>query len=717
MGRQIGVLSADMRFRFPNPFVRRHGLGAINPRLAERRRLAKYSFLALGVVFGDIGTSPLYAFRVSLGYVQHPVSMADVLGIISLILWALILVICFKYQLFVLRADNRGDGGIIALMALLRRHRRRAARHLPPTQAHRRRRMLAGGTWIVVLGIFGASLLYGDGMITPSITVLSAVEGLQTAFSGLGPLVLPLVCIILFLLFWFQRRGSAGVARFYAPVMVVWFLVLAGLGLASFVRTPVVLAAFNPAWAIYFFIAHKTFGFIVLGAVFLSVTGAEVLFAAMGHFGRRPIRYGWFVLVFPALIMNYLGQGAFVLRAPAAASDPFFGLAPAFAGPVPIYILVGLATLAAVIASQAAISGAFSLMTQAIGLNISPRVRVQRTSLTERGQVYVPALNYMLMIACIVLVLAFRTSDNLAGAYGVAISTDMLITTVLMFLVMRRLWRWPWIFAAALTALFLCMDLPFWAANLLKLPEGGWVPYLVALVSFLIMRVWMRNRERLVATLRGRTEPLSVFLDRLAHDMPHRVPGTAVFLTTPGLGVPPMLNFHLKHNRILHEQVLLLSVVTRDVPKVMPAQRIEIEPYGYGFFRVMLYYGFRQAQPIMRSLEHAAARGLLDLDPEKMTFYFGRETIVPSPYGGPLLGLRRALAKWWRARHGIAEPPREEPERVGLRQAVSERLFVLMHRNALRATDFFNIPDDYTVEIGLRLHTRSLARSDPNGGE
>ncbi|MGH8274424.1 MAG: potassium transporter Kup [Gammaproteobacteria bacterium] len=676
--------------------------------------MTKFSLLALGVVFGDIGTSPLYAVRVSLGYVAHPASTADVLGILSLILWALILVICFKYQIFVLRADNRGDGGIIALMALLRGRRRRSARRLPITRRRRGQGLFAGGAWVVVLGIFGASLLYGDGMITPSITVLSAVEGLRTAFSSLAPLVIPLTIAILFVLFWLQRRGSEGVARWYAPVMVVWFLVIAGLGVASFARTPEVLLAFNPAWAVDFFVVHKAFGLVVLGAVFLSVTGAEVLYAAMGHFGRRPIRYAWFLLVLPALMLNYLGQGALVLRDPGAASNPFFHLAPAFAGSIPIYILVGLATAAAIIASQAAISGAFSLMTQAIGLNMSPRIKVERTSLTERGQVYVPALNYLLMIACIVLVLGFQTSDNLAGAYGVAISTDMLITTALMFLVMRRLWNWPFLAVSLLTALFLCMDIPFWAANLLKLPEGGWVPYLVALVAFAIMRIWTRNRERLIATLRGRTEPLGVFLDRIGRQMPPRVPGTAVFLTSPGLGVPPMLNYHLRHNQILHEQVLLLSVITRDVPKVMPAQRIEIEPYGYGFYRVILYYGFRQAQPVMRSLEHAAARGLLDLDPERLTFYFGRETIVPAPYGGPLFALRRRLAAWWRTRHGIAVPEETGPARVGLRQAISEHLFVIMHRNALRATDFFNIPDDYTVEIGQRLHTTSLARPAPD---
>ncbi|MGH8225273.1 MAG: potassium transporter Kup [Gammaproteobacteria bacterium] len=698
---------------FPNPFERPHGLGADAQRFDERRRVGKLSVLALGIVFGDIGTSPLYAMRESLLSIEnaigHPPPAQDVYGVLSLVIWALILVICFKYQLFVLRADNRGDGGIIALMALLRHRRRPDTGPMPVGPSRKPRRMLGAGAWVLVLGIFGAALLYGDGMITPAITVLSAVEGLGVAAPGLQNLVIPISCAILFLLFWFQRRGTAGVASLFAPVMVVWFLVIGGLGLASLLRTPEILVAFNPAHAVFFFLANKGLGFIVLGSIFLVVTGGEVLYAALGHFGAKPIRAAWFALALPMLILNYLGQGAMVLRHPAAVHDLFFSLAPAFAGAIPVYILVGVATLASVIASQAAISGAFSLMSQAISLNMSPRVRVERTSRTERGQVYIPSLNVVLMIACIVLVLTFRSSSNLAGAYGVAISTDMLITTLLMFLVMRRLWRWPLFGAGLLTAAFLCMDIPFWGANMLKLPEGGWVPILVALVAFTIMRVWTKNRERLIGALRARTESLEIFLDRLGHNMPHRVAGTAVFLTSPGLGVPPMLNYHLRHNQALHEQVLLLSVITTDEPSVMPARRIEVVPYGYGFYRVSLYYGFKQAQPVMRSLQHAADRGLIALDPERTTFYFGRETIVPSPYGGPFLALRQRLAARRRKRRGLPQPERKGPARVGLRQAVSERLFVLMHRNALRATDFFNVPDDYTVEIGLRLHTTSLA--------
>ncbi len=698
--------------RLVNPFSKPQGLGSASPQTARRRRLARLSFLALGVVFGDIGTSPLYAVREALLAIGHPPSAGDVLGVLSLVVWALILVICFKYQTFVLRADNRGDGGIIALMALLRNRRRPGAERMPVGVRRRRRRLIATGAWILVLGTFGASLLYGDGMITPAITVLSAVEGLQVATPSLGHVVIPITCIILFGLFWFQRRGTAGVATWFAPVMVVWFLTLAGLGVASLIRTPAIIAAFNPAHAVDFFIAHKELGFVVLGSVFLVVTGGEVLYADLGHFGAKPVRTAWFVLVFPALLLNYLGQGAMVLRHPGIVHDLFYSLAPAIGGNLSRYMLVGVATLAAVIASQAAISGAFSLMAQAIGLNISPRVKVERTSRTERGQVYIPSLNTILMVACIVLVLGFRSSSNLAGAYGVAISTDMLITTLLMFIVMRRLWRWPLIGAVPLVLVFLAMDIPFWGANMLKLEEGGWVPLLVAIISFTIMRIWTKNRERLITTLRGRTEPLAVFLDRLGHEMPHRVPGTAVFLTTPGLGVPPMLKYHLRHNQVLHEQVLLLSVITTDAPTIMPARRIDVSPLGYGIYRVSLYYGFKQEQRVLESLKRAAARGLLQLDPTQMTFYFGRETLMPASYGGPLFGLRHWLAGWWRRWRHLPEPPPHGPRRVGMRQAISERMFVLMHRNALRATDFFRIPDDRTVEIGMRLHTTALTRDE-----
>jgi KUP system potassium uptake protein len=679
----------------------------------DRRRQLWLSFLSLGVVFGDIGTSPLYAMRQALLAIGHAPSAADVLGVLSLVIWALILVICFKYQTFVLRADNRGDGGIIALMALLR-HRNRPGAERQPVGAARRshKQRMATGVWVLVLGTFGASLLYGDGMITPAISVLSAVEGLRIAAPSLGSLVIPITCVILFMLFWFQHRGTASVATWFAPVMVVWFSVLAGLGLASFVHTPAVLAAFNPVYAIDFFLVHKGLGFVVLGSVFLVVTGGEVLYADLGHFGASPVRRAWFVLVLPALLLNYLGQGAMVLRDPGKVPDLFFSLAPGFTGVAGVYILVGVATFATVIASQAAISGAFSLMAQAIGLNISPRVKVERTSRTERGQVYIPSLNIILMIASILLVLTFRSSSNLAGAYGVAISSDMLITTLLMYIVMRRLWHWSWFKTVPLIALFLVVDIPFWGANMLKIKEGGWVPLMIALVAFTIMRVWTKNRERLIKILRSRTDNISVFLDRLGRKMPHRVPGTAVFLAAPGLGVPPMLKYHLRHNQVLHEQVLLLSVMTSDAPTVKSRGRLSITPLGYGFYRVVMHYGFKQEQNVLIGLKLAAEQHLLEFDPERMTFYIGRETLVPVPYGGPLFGLRRWLAHYWRKWRHLPEPEQLSVREAGIRQALSERLFVLMHRNAMRATDFFKIPDDKTVEFGLRVRTTALTREE-----
>jgi len=596
----------------------------------------------------------------------------------------------------------------------LLRHRNRPGAERQPvgTPRRTRRQWVAAGAWVLVLGTFGASLLYGDGMITPAISVLSAVEGLRIAAPTLGGLIIPITCIILFFLFWFQRKGTSGVATWFAPIMMVWFLVLAGLGLASFVQTPTVLLAFNPAHAVDFFIAHKKLGFIVLGSVFLAVTGGEVLYADLGHFGAPPVRRAWFALVFPSLLLNYLGQGALALREPAKVSDLFYALAPAAGGTIAVYILVAVATMATVIASQAAISGAFSLMTQAIGLNISPRVKIERTSRTERGQVYIPSLNVILMIACIVLVLTFRSSSNLAGAYGVAISTDMLITTLLMYIVMRRLWHWSWWKTIPLIAVFLAMDIPFWGANMIKLDQGGWVPIMIALIAFAIMRVWTKNRERLIRTLRSRTDNIAVFLDRLGHHMPKRVPGTAVFLAAPGLGVPPMLKYHLRHNQVLHEQVLLLSVMISDEPTVKARGRLEVVPLGYGFYQVTMHFGFKQEQNVLIGLKLAAEQGLLDIDPERLTFYIGRETLVPASYGGPLHGPRQWFARYWRKWRRLPEPERAPGQEVGIIQAISERVFVLMHRNAMRATDFFKIPDDRTVEFGLRVRTTALTREE-----
>lgn len=691
--------------QFPNPFGKRRTFGETDPKTAERRRLAYLSFLTLGVVFGDIGTSPLYTVSLSLQPLGHPPTPPEVLGVLSLVIWALILVICFKYQTFVLRADNRGEGGILALMALLRGRGARPGLERLPVGSHRPRQLVRAGAWVLILGTFGACLIYGDGMITPAISVLSAVQGLQLITPSFHSLILPITCGILFVLFWFQRRGTEGVSMVFSPMICIWFAVLAVSGAISVVHTPSILLAFNPAYAVSFFMHHRVEGLFALGSVFLAVTGGEVLYADIGHFGANPVRLGWFVVAFPSLLLNYLGQGGMVLRDPASASSTVFGLVPHSL----LYPMVILATIATVIASQAAISGSFSLISQSVVLNMSPRMKILRTSRTERGQVYVPFVNVVLMIATIVLVLTFKSSDALGGAYGIAISTTMVITTLLMFLVMRRIWQWKRALAMLLTAVFLIIDIPFWAANMLKIGQGGWVPLAVALVAFAIMRIWTKNRQRLIATLQARTESLPVFLDRLGHEMPHRVPGTAVFLTSPGLGVPPMLHYHLKHNQALHRQVLLLSVITTDEPMVMPARRIDISPLGYGIYRVQLYYGFKQEQQVLESLKRAADRGLLNLDPSRMTFYFGRETVVPAAYGGPMLRLRRWATRRWRR---LPEPPHRPPRKAGLVQAISERVFVLMHRNALRATDFFRIPDNLTVEMGLRLQAAALSQGE-----
>ena len=671
---------------------------------AEQRRKAYLSFLTLGVVFGDIGTSPLYAVPLSLSPLGHLPTHVEVLGILSLIIWSLILVICFKYQSYVLRADNKGEGGILALMALLRGRGERPGVERIPVGGDRRKRFVKTGVWVLILGTFGACLIYGDGMITPAISVLSAVEGLGPSFHSV---ILPITCAILVMLFWFQHRGTESVSMIFSPLMCVWFSVLALIGAVSVFHTPVILEAFNPGYAVYFFMHHELEGFFALGSVFLVVTGGEVLYADIGHFGAAPVRLAWFLVAFPALLLNYLGQGAMILRNPASAPSTVFGLVPQSMH----YPMVVLATIATVIASQATISGSFSLISQSVALNMSPRMKIFRTSKTERGQVYVPFVNTILMVSTIVLVLSFGSSSALGGAYGIAISTTMLITTCLMYLVMRRLWRWKWWTSVLLTAIFLVIDIPFWAANMLKIGEGGWVPLAVALVAFAIMRIWTKNRQRLISTLRSRTESLPIVLDRLRYNMPHRVPGSGVFLTSPGLGVPPMLNHHIQRNGTLHEQVLLLSVITTDEPYVMANQRAEIQPLGYGFYQIRLNYGFKQTPRVMESLKRVADRGLLNVDTSTMTFYFGRETLVPGSYISPLAQLLTWITRTKDRITGRPAHPSSEIEKSGIFQSISERIFVLMHRNSVRATDFLQIPDELTVEMGMRLKAKTLVES------
>jgi KUP system potassium uptake protein len=619
-----------------------------------RRREFYFTCLAvLGVVFGDIGTSPLYALRECFyGRKPFPPTPENVLGILSLIFWSLLIIISCKYLLFVMRADNRGEGGILALMALL----------VPVSSPYRNERRV-----LFWLGLFGASLLYGDGVITPAISVLSAVEGLQVATPAFKPYVLPITILILVLLFLLQKRGTAGIGYLFGPVIFIWFTVIATLGIIGIARSPKVLAAVNPAHAVIFFLHYRWSGVLVLGAVFLVVTGGEALYADMGHFGREPIRFTWFRLVFPALLLNYFGQGALILTHPKEAVQPFYHLAPTWA----LYPLVILATFATVIASQAIISGAFSLTSQAMQLGVSPRMLVVQTSPEEVGQIYVPTVNRLLMITTILLVMGFGSSSNLAAAYGVAVSTTMLITTILIFFLAREKWKWNLMLAVPVTLLFLGSDLSFFGANLLKISEGGWFPITAGIIVFALMTTWRSGRDLLHERLSERTTPLDDLLKRVEEEPPMRLPGTAVFLVRRLHGSPPMLVHHLKHHKVLHEQVVLLTVITEPVPRIPAAERVEVVKLTGGFFRVTARYGFMQSPNVPVVLRECEQHDLL-IDTDSTTYYVARETLIPTER---LSGMRL-----WR-----------------------EKLFAFMARNALRATAFYKIPPGQIIEIGMQV--------------
>ncbi len=618
----------------------------------ELRRAVGLSLGALGVVYGDIGTSPLYALRECFhGPHAFPVTRGNVLGALSLVFWSLMVVISVKYLVLILRADNRGEGGVLALMALLL-PRRRGAGKVPRLP--------------IALGLFGAALLYGDGMITPAISVLSAVEGLKVATPVFDPYVLPLTVAILVGLFSIQRHGTGRIGAVFGPVTLVWFVVLAGLGLRGIASHPEVLWAILPHHAAGFFAANGREGLLVLGAVVLVVTGGEALYADMGHFGRRPIRWAWFGIVLPALLLNYFGQGALLLGRPEAADNPFYRLAPAAA----VYPLVALATAATVIASQAVISGAFSLTRQAVQLGYSPRVMIEHTSPEEVGQIYVPPINWGLMLATVGLVLGFRTSSHLAAAYGVAVTGTMAITTVLFAMAARRRWRWSLAAAGLVGTGLLAVDLGFFGATLVKVEHGGWFPLVVAAVVFTVLTTWKRGREILAERLGAAGEPLERLLERLAADPPPRVEGTAVFLTSSLSGVPPALVQNLKHNKVLHEQVVLLTVVTEEVPHVPAEDRLEVEPLGQGFYRMRAWYGFMEDPNVPRLLELARRQGFR-CSLSETTFFLGRETLIPSERPGMAL---------WR-----------------------EKLFAFLSRNAQRATAFFRIPPERVIEVGTQV--------------
>ncbi|MDH4146499.1 MAG: KUP/HAK/KT family potassium transporter, partial [Acidimicrobiia bacterium] len=538
---------------------------------------------ALGVVYGDVGTSPLYAVRETFHGGHVAATEANVLGVLSLVLWSLVLVITVKYLRYVMRADNGGEGGILALFSLVDRG------------------VLGSRTalGVLALGLFGTALLYGDGMITPAISVLSAVEGFEVATSAFEPFVLPIAVAILIGLFAVQRRGTGSVGRVFGPIMAVWFTTLAVLGVANLVGTPSVLRAVDPTLAVRFFLHNGRAGFLALGSIFLAVTGAEALYADMGHFGRKPISVGWFGLVAPALALNYLGQAALVIENPEAIENPFYALAP----DVLVAPLALLATFATIIASQALISGAFSLTTQAINLGFCPRIRIVHTSEREIGQVYVPAVNWVLLAACVALVLGFRSSSNLAAAYGVAVTMTMAITTILLYLVARQRWGWSLAKAVAICLPLLVVDLGFLGANLFKIPAGGWFPLAVGALVYTLLVTWKTGRSLVREQLRGSATQLSTLVEGFAQKAPARVPGTAVYLSlTPGT-VPPALLTNLRNNHILHERVVVLTVVTEPTAYVPDARRDEIVDLGHGVFRMTMRFGFAQEPDVPGALE------------------------------------------------------------------------------------------------------------------
>lgn len=618
------------------------------------RYLSSLTLAALGIVYGDIGTSPLYALRECF-YGPHAllVTRENVMGILSLICSALLLVISIKYVLYVMRADNKGEGGILALTSLV----------IPRATLTTKSRV-----FLFMIGLFGAALFYGDGMITPAISVLSAVEGLEVATPLFSDYVIPITIVILCLLFSTQKRGTGKIGAVFGPIILLWFFVLSALGISGIWENPTILAALNPMWGIKFLYTHQWKGFLTLGAVFLVVTGGEALYADMGHFGRRPIYLGWFWVVLPALLLNYLGQGAHLLVSPESAKNPFYHLAPSWA----LYPLVVLSTLAAVIASQALISGAFSITRQAVQLGYLPRFTIQHTSQEEIGQIYVPAVNWMLLFSTVWLVLSFQTSSNLATAYGIAVTTTMLITTFFTYYVSRVHWHWPLPLALGVTLLFLLIDTCFFAANLTKVSHGGWFPLLIAGGILVLMLTWRRGREILAFRMKEQFIPLDQFVETLEQNPPVRVPGLAVFLSGNLNTVPPALVHNLRHNKVLHEQVLLVTIQTLEVPHVPKAEQLEWKAIRPHLFRITLQYGFMDSPDLPLALMSPQLPLLLrSVPPTEISYFLGRETLLATENPGMAI---------WR-----------------------EKIFAFLSRNAQSATTFFHIPPNQVVEMGMQI--------------
>lgn len=617
-------------------------------------RLAKLTMLAIGVVYGDIGTSPLYAirecFKEEHGLVPNA---ANVYGVLSLILWALILVVSIKYVMFIMRADNRGEGGELALLALILQTQQRTTDNI--------RRVV-----IIALGMTGAALLYGDGVITPAMSVLGATEGLVVVAPSFQILVVPATLVILLSLFLVQKKGTAKVGRVFGPVMVLWFISIALLGIREIARQPRILLAISPSYGVQFFLNNGFAGFVILGAVVLAVTGAEALYADMGHFGRRPIRLAWFSLVLPSLMLNYFGQAALVLREPAAAANPFYLLAPRMM----LYPMIALATAAAVIASQALISGAFSITQQSIQLGYCPRMSIIHTSETEHGQIYIPEVNRALMVGCLAVVIGFRSTTALGAAYGIAVTGSMSISTILFSTLARTRWKWPWAKVLGLAALFLVVDLSFFGSNALKIVHGGWVPLAIAISVFTLMTTWNSGRRIVQGLLARGSLPMDLFLADVARRKPFRAPGTAVFMTSNPEGAPLVLLHHLRHNKTLLEHVVLLSVVSGNVPYVNDDERLSVTDLGEGFWRVVAKYGFMERADVPQILARARAMGVTS-DRRDTTYFLGRERLLPTG--------RAHLARW------------------------RKKLYIFMSRNSRTATEYFRIPPNRVVELGAQL--------------
>ena len=623
-----------------------------HPKSLKGKALAAMAFAALGVVYGDIGTSPLYAMRECFHGGTVEVNRDNVLGVLSLVVWGLIIVVCVKYLLLLLRIDNRGEGGILALVALLTRKQKERQ----------------GRVALIALGAFGAALLYGDGMITPVITVLGAVEGIDIATPALKSWVVPITVGILLGLFAMQRGGTASVAKIFAPVTLLWFVSIAATGIGALAQDLSVLEAVNPYYALQLLRALGSDALVLLGAVVLVVTGAEALYADLGHFGVKPIRLAWYAVAMPALLLNYFGQGARLLQDPSAAKNPFYAIVPDH--PFALWGMIVIATAAAIVASQALISGAFSLTQQAMQLGYSPRVTIVHTSGEHSGQIYIPEVNTALMLGCVGLALGFQSSTAIAGAYGVSVTGTMLITTLLFYAVLRDRWHWSRTTARVVVFVFLAIDVGFLTANLTKLAEGGWFTVVVAGAIFCGMLTWQTGRRRIAESARKQSLPIDLFMKDLERMRPHRVKGTAVFMTSNPDGVPLTLLHHLRHNQVLHQRVMIVSVLTEQIPEVPEAERIGHDALGHGMHQVIVRYGFIETPNILGALEQLNDVGV-PFDPEETTFYLGRQTLLATSAEG--------MARW------------------------RKRLFIFLHRNSPSATVFYNLPPSRVVEVGAQV--------------